>query len=71
MFYTEMFGPGFEDAVCHFRQIFTTFAFISWLLFEGSRHLLTVILVLPGGTGGGGSTIIIRVQQFKIILTTE
>ena len=43
--------------------VFATFAIIS---FAVSRHLLNVILILPGGTGG--SAVIIRAEKFKIIL---
>ena len=56
-----------------YRLNFATSVFISHLtgglLLVVSRDLLTAILVLPGGTGG--STVTIRSQKFKIILTTE
>ena len=42
---------------------------VNRLLFAVSRHLLTVILVLLGGTEG--SAVITGVQKFRIILMTE
>ena len=68
-FTQKRLGPRFEDAVYHFGLSFATSAFISWLLFAVSRHLLTVILIMPGGIWG--STVIIRAQKFRIVLTTE
>ena len=38
-------------------------------LFVVSRHLLTVILILHGGTGG--KAVITRAQKVRNILTTE
>ena len=60
--------------MCHLTLTFATFAFLfhlaGWLLFSVSCHLLTVILILPGGTEGS-TVIIYRAQKFKIILMIE
>ena len=61
-----MFGARFKDPVCHFRLILAVFVCIS---FAVPLHLLNVILFLPSETGG--STVAIRLQEFKIILTTD